>query len=299
MYERKFRKLYGSKIFQNIIDYDGYGPDQQLFFNSSNVNSVVWVHTNMILEVNTRQNQNPYALKEAYSNYNHVAVVSPDLIEPTSKISGTKNNIALVHNLCNYDDIKRNAEKDLIIDKDTVITSKYSDIDAVLNLNVKKFITIGRFSVEKGHKRLLNSFNRFCNDYPDAHLIIIGGHGPLYEETISLRNKLKYGENITIIKSMSNPMPVLKRCDLFILSSLYEGWPMVIMEAEALEVPVIATDICGMQMLREYNGHIVENSEEGILQGMQDYMDGKVHVMGVDFEEYNKKALNEFYSILK
>ena len=74
---------------------------------------------------------------------------------------------------------------------------------------------------------------------------------------------------------------------------------MVIMEAEALEVPVIATDICGMQMLREYNGHIVENSEEGILQGMQDYMDGKVHVMGVDFEEYNKKALNEFYSILK
>ena len=299
MYERKFRKLYGSKIFQNIIDYDGYGPDQQLFFNSSNVNSVVWVHNNMILEVNTRQNQNPYALKEAYSNYDHVAVVSPDLIEPTSKISGTKNNIALVHNLCNYDDIKRNAEKDLIIDKDTVITSKYSDIDAVLNLNVKKFITIGRFSVEKGHKRLLNSFNRFCNDYPDAHLIIIGGHGPLYEETISFRNKLKYGENITIIKSMSNPMPVLKRCDLFVLSSLYEGWPMVIMEAEALEVPVIATDICGMQMLREYNGHIVENSEEGILQGMHDYMDGKVHVMGVDFEEYNKKALNEFYSILK
>ena len=124
MYERKFRKLYGSKIFQNIIDYDGYGPDQQLFFNSSNVNSVVWVHNNMILEVNTRQNQNPYALKEAYSNYNHVAVVSPDLIEPTSKISVTKNNIALVHNLCNYDNIKRNAEKDLIIDKDTVITSK-------------------------------------------------------------------------------------------------------------------------------------------------------------------------------
>lgn len=299
MYERKFRKLYGSKIFQNIIDYDGYGPDQQLFFNSSNVNSVVWVHNNMILEVNTRQNQNPYALKEAYSNYNHVAVVSPDLIEPTSKISGTKNNIALVHNLCNYDNIKRNAEKDLIIDKDNVITSKYSDIDAVLNLKAKKFITIGRFSKEKGHKRLLNSFNRFCNDYPDTHLIIIGGHGPLYEETISLRNKLKYGENITIIKSMSNPMPVLKRCDLFILSSLYEGWPMVLMEAEALEVPVIATDICGMQMLREYNGHIVENSEEGILQGMHDYMDGKVHVMGVDFEEYNKKALNEFYSILK
>ena len=74
---------------------------------------------------------------------------------------------------------------------------------------------------------------------------------------------------------------------------------MVLMEAEALDVPIIATDIGGVQMLREYNGHIVENSEDGILQGMHDYMDGNVHTMGIDFEDYNRKALDEFYSILR
>ena len=45
-------------------------------------------------------------------------------------------------------------------------------------------------------------------------------------------------------------------------------------------------------------GYIIENSEEGILQGMHDYMDGKVHAMNIDFEEYNQEAIKEFYSLL-
>lgn len=299
VYKRKFKKYYCSNIFKNIINFDGYGPEQQLFFNASEENTAIWVHNHMILEIETKHNENYNVLKEVYSNYDHVAVVSPDLIDPTSKISGREDNITVVHNLCNYADMKRNAEKDLVIDKDTVITSNHSEIDDILTSKGKKFITIGRFSAEKGHERLLNSFDRFCDDYPDTQLIIIGGYGQLYEETKVWREKLKHSENVTIIKSISNPMPILKRCDLFISSSFYEGWPMVLMEAEALNVPVFATDISGVQMLREYNGYIVENSEDGILQGMHDYMDGKVHVMNIDFEEYNKKALEEFYSILK
>ena len=298
MYKRKFKKYYCSDIFHNVINFDGYGPDQQMLFNSSEENRVIWAHNNMILEIETRSNQNYNVLKEAYSNYDYVAVVSPDLIEPTSKISGTKSNITVVHNLCDYKDIRRNAKKDLIIDKDTVIDSS-NDINEILNSKGRKFITIGRFSPEKGHNRLLKSFDKFCNDYPDTQLIIFGGHGPFYEETKSLKRNMKHGKNVSIIKSISNPMPILGKCDLFILSSFYEGWPMVLMEAEALDVPAIATDISGVQMLREYNGHIVENSEDGILQGMHDYIDGKVHTMCIDFEQYNRKALDEFYSILK
>jgi len=180
-----------------------------------------------------------------------------------------------------------------------LVTSNPKGIEGVLESKGKKFITIGRFSPEKGHKRLMDTFDKFCNDYPDSQLIIIGGHGDLYEETKSWRENMNYCDNVTIIKAISNPMPILNRCDLFVLSSFYEGWPMVLMEAEALNVPAIATDIGGVQMLRKYNGHIVENSEDGILQGMHDYLDGKVHTMGIDFEEYNKEAIEDFCSILQ
>jgi len=168
-----------------------------------------------------------------------------------------------------------------------------------LNSPGKKFITIGRFSPEKGHARLIKAFDQFCQDYPDTQLIIIGGHGRTVE-TKQLVESCKYGENITLIKNMFNPMPILDRCDLFVVSSFYEGWPMVIMEADTLGVPIIATDISGTQWMKGYNGNIVDNSQEGILQGMHDFMQGNIHdSLGIDYEQYNKDAVNEFLEVMK
>ena len=300
MFKREFKKYYGKDVFQEVINFDGYGAKNQLLYNSTNARTSIWVHSNMIREIQTRGNQNCNSLKEAYSNYDNVVVVSPELVEPTSKIGGKRDNIKVVHNLCNYEDIKEKGEKEIEINKNSIVTTSNPwGIDGVLKSKGKKFITVGRFSPEKGHERLLNAFDAFCDDYPDTQLIIIGGHGPLYNKTMNWKNKLKHWKNVTIIQSIDNPLSILKRCDLFILSSFYEGWPMVTMEADALNVPIIQTDIKGAQLLRDYNGHIVENSEEGILKGMHDFMDGKVSAMNIDFEEYNKKAVEEFYSIFR
>ena len=93
-------------------------------------------------------------------------------------------------------------------------------------------------------------------------------------------------------------MPILKECDLFILPSFYEGWGMVLMEADTLDVPVIATDVVGTQWVGKYGGHVVENSEEGILNGLYDFMNGDIKRLNIDYDEYNANALKEFYSIL-
>ena len=93
-------------------------------------------------------------------------------------------------------------------------------------------------------------------------------------------------------------MPILKDCDLFVLSSHYEGWPMTIMEADVFNIPVLATSITGTQWMKDYGGYLVENSEEGILQGLYDFMDGKINPLKVNWEEYDEKAIEEFYSII-
>ena len=67
----------------------------------------------MIEEIETRAKQFYSILKYAYNSYNNVAIVSPDLVEPTSKISGRKNNIKLIHNINNFNEIKDNASKDI------------------------------------------------------------------------------------------------------------------------------------------------------------------------------------------
>ena len=93
-------------------------------------------------------------------------------------------------------------------------------------------------------------------------------------------------------------MPIIKQCDLFILPSHYEGWGLVIMEADIFKLPVVATDVVGVQWLKDVNGNVYEDSEEGILQGLYDFHDNKLSLLDVDYEEYNKQAVDEFYEIL-
>lgn len=297
LFRRSFEKQYPNIEFSAVIDFDGYNKVESLIFANSNQNNAIFVHSDMIREMNSRGLQNLNILHEAYSTFRHVCVVSPALIEPTSQISGRKDNIKVVHNINDYEGIKIKSSKDILINDNTVVYN--NDIFDVLNSSSKKFITIGRFSPEKGHERLLKAFDEYCNDFPDTQLIIIGGEGIIYDETVEMVDRLKHGQNVTLIKNISNPMPILRQCDLFILSSYYEGWPMVIMEADTLGVPIIATDIESTMAMGEYGGYIVDNSCEGILKGMHDFAEGKVRPLNSDYRKYNRNAIDEFLQIIK
>ena len=74
---------------------------------------------------------------------------------------------------------------------------------------------------------------------------------------------------------------------------------MVLMEADTLSIPIISTDIESTREMGDYAGVIVENSKEGILQGMHDFANGRVFCKNSDFEEYNKKVIEEFNEIIK
>ncbi len=299
LFKRELNRTYPGFPFDGMINFVGYGIDEQILFAQSGEKSSVWVHNDMVQEIKTRQNQNINTLREVYNAYDNVVVVSPDLIEPTSQISGRKDNIKIVHNINNYEKIKENGEKELQIDKNTeIVTDNPNGISGVLREPGKKIITIGRYSPEKGHDRLMIAFDEICDEYPDTQLIIIGGHGELYDQTKKLRSELKYGKNVTLIKWISNPMPILKKCDLFVLSSYYEGWPMVLMEADTFNIPVLVTDIQGTQWMKDYGGRIVENSQEGILKGLFEFMEGNSSCLNINYEEYNEKAVQEFYDIM-
>lgn len=299
MFKRELHRAFNGFRFDSIIHFNGYGIEETMLFSMSDSKKSIWVHNDMVQEIKSKGNQNLSVLKHVYKEYDNVVVVSPDLIRPTSQISGRTDNIRLVHNVNNTSEIKQKSLKDIEInDSCVVITNNGEGVEGVLNSPGKKFITIGRFSPEKGHKRLINAFNKYCEDFPDTQLIIIGGYGASEDETVNFAMQSKFADNITIIKSILNPMPILKQCDLFVVSSFYEGWPMVIMEADTFDIPVIATDINGTQWMKDYGGYIVENSEEGILKGMYDFSQGKVNPLGIDYEEYNKNAIEEFLKII-
>ncbi|MBQ0072061.1 MAG: glycosyltransferase, partial [Spirochaetales bacterium] len=90
---------------------------------------------------------------------------------------------------------------------------------------------IGRFCAQKNHKFLLDAFRLVAQKNPEARLLLVG-EGPLFEETIALSKELGIEEKVLFLGSVKNPEDYYSAMDLFVLPSLYEGLPVVAVEAQ-------------------------------------------------------------------
>lgn len=295
MCRRDISRFFGAMDFDHIIQYDGYGKNMIHLFRLFDCKRTIFVHNDMLRELATKNIQHRLSLEKAYNDYDNVACVTKDIVPMTAKISGRTDNIKVVNNCQNYKAVLKRGEDKLHFDEDTLCRISCEELEKILSDSSRKIVNIGRFSDEKGHDMLIEAFARYVKEQPDSRLIIIGGYGRLYEKTCELAERSGAGDRIIIIKSMSNPMPVLKQCDLFVLSSRHEALPMTIFEADTLGVPVITTDIPGpSSFVREYGGYVCECSADGIYKGLCDYSQGKIKAMNIDFEEYNRKISEQF-----
>lgn len=103
------------------------------------------------------------------------------------------------------------------------------------------FINIGRFHKKKGQEHLIKSFKQVVEHYYNARLIILG-EGPLKGKLNQLIKTLNLEEHVVLIDLQTNVFPFLKKSDCFVLTSLWEGFPNVIVEALSMNIPVISTD---------------------------------------------------------
>ena len=245
MYKDDFKRLYGEARIDKVIQFSGYEHRKIIMYSKFEGPKYIYVHSDMINEIKTKGNQNYKALKMAYNDYDKVAIVTEELRESTSKISGRTDNIYEVKNLIMYEEILEKSK--LPVKFDDVTESNFTEekVIEVLESKNKKLISIGRFSKEKGHKRLIDAFYENWKKDNSIYLIIIGGMGIEYEKTCEYVEKLECKNNIILIKTLSNPYSILKKCDYFVLSSFYEGFGIVIAEADILGKPVISTDIVG------------------------------------------------------
>jgi glycosyltransferase involved in cell wall biosynthesis len=103
-----------------------------------------------------------------------------------------------------------------------------------------QFIACGRLAEQKGFDLLLRSFAVVSKNL-DSVLHIVGD-GPLKQNLRILAANLGLKDNVIFHGHLSSPMEVFQKADIFVLSSLWEGFANVIVEAMSQGLPVIATD---------------------------------------------------------
>lgn len=102
-------------------------------------------------------------------------------------------------------------------------------------------VAIGRLAREKGFDLLLSAFAKSVNKQPGWSLLILG-NGPDRESLFAQAEKLGVSDRLYMPGLVSDPIPILRQCDLFILSSRFEGLPNALLEAMGSGLPVISFD---------------------------------------------------------
>ena len=140
------------------------------------------------------------------------------------------------------------------------------------SLNIKKtdyvFIFLGRIVTDKGINELIKAFSKLNNKHSNTKLLLVGTYeedlDPLDKITIS---EIKENKNIIVTGWQADVIPYFSISNVLVFPSYREGFPNVVMQAGAMGLPSIVTDIngCNEIIIEGVNGTIIPVKNSNIL----------------------------------
>lgn len=168
----------------------------------------------------------------------------------------------------NPDKVECNVRKELGIQEDAFV-----------------FVFVGRIVRDKGVNELVAAFNKINEKNQNTHLLLVGPQemvqNPIKKKTASI---IKDNPWIHAVGMQQDVRPYLKAANAFVLPSYREGFGMVLIEAGAMGLPCITTNITGCNeiIIPGENGSIVEpGNEEALYMEMMEWLENRAFVSGM------------------
>lgn len=292
-FRREERRMYGSARFDVGIDYSGYTSYFACLFGFAGRANIgyktIYQHNEMYGEWTVKYPELERVF-HLYRSFDQLISVSPGARninrgQLADRFGVPAGRFDFVENPLDVASVLTRAEEPM----------EDGDEAAFFATDTTVFVTIGRLSVEKDHRKLIQAFARVHAARPESRLLILGD-GPLAMMLDQLVESLGLRGIVHLAGYRLNPFPYLKRANCFVFASNHEGQGLVLLEAMMLGRPIICTDIEVCRGVVEHrSGLLVENSVDGLYQGMLDFFDGRISVRKVDFEKYQQTAMEMFY----
>ena len=113
--------------------------------------------------------------------------------------------------------------------------------DYVFSDDVKYIMNVGRFSDQKAQWKLLKAFSLYVKNSKENVRLVLMGQGEYVDNLKGLAENLGIEDKTTFLPFSINPYKYMRHASLFVLSSIFEGFPIVLAEVSSLRIPFVGT----------------------------------------------------------
>lgn len=251
----KFILKYKNK-FNFSACYATYSMPSSFVARTTSKNTALWVHTDYLaFYKNDTEKFKKFFKQINYRKFKHIVFVSKNAKNNFLKVlKNVEQEVLVCNNLIDYNKIQKLSRKKINIKQDENITT---------------FLNIGRHEEEsKKITRLIGAAEKLKKDGVKFRILLVGDgqDTKMYQDMVYDK---KLDDFIIFVGSKENPYPYYNISDCVILTSEYEGYPVVFLESLVLNKPIITTKVSDYQDIEEKYGYIAENNVEDIYEKMK------------------------------
>ena len=268
--------------YKNKFDFSAcfatYSNSSAFVARKVSKNNCLWGHADYLtLFENNVEDMKNFFKEKKYNKFKHIVFVSKEGQESFLKVfPEMKNKTIVCNNLIDSKKITKMSKEKIDIDKDSEKVT---------------FVNVGRHE-EKQKKltRIIMAAKRLKEEDYNFKILFVGD-GPDTERYKELVKSEKLEDVIIFLGKKKNPYPYYRISDCVILSSDYEGYPVVFLESFVLEKPIITTKVSDYKEV-DGRGLIAEKSEEGIYEKMKIFIEnGFKNEKKFDADLYNENII--------
>lgn len=275
--------------YKNKFDFSAsfatYSLAGSFVARTASKNSALWVHTNYLTYFNMDINKFKNYFKILnYNMFKHIIFVSRNAKDDFLSIfQNLKDKVYVCNNVIDYRKIQALAKEENEVKKDENITT---------------FLNVGRHEeLAKKLTRLILASKKLKSDGFIFKILLVGDGQDtnLYQDLVKKEN---LQENIIFLGRKQNPYPYFNISDCVILTSDYEGYPVVFLESMILNKPIITTKVSDFEDIEGKFGYTTEKTVEDIYEKMKLFIENGFEIKEkFDAEKYNNEIIENLEKI--
>lgn len=312
--QQKFKNKYKNK-FDFSASYATYSNAGSFISRVASQNSAIWCHADYLtLFDNNVKKMKDFFEEKSLEKFRKIVFVSEEgkksFIEVFPEL---KNKVYVCNNMIDYKKILRLASEPKNTAYDSQDENSFDkkiqgqNIDKKVqnnnSNNISKpviFLNVGRHDEKQKKLSRIIEATEMLKDENENFKVLFVGAGQDTEKYKNMVKEKGLEKYIIFLGSKKNPYPYFKMADCVVLSSDYEGYPVVFLESFAMQRPIITTAVSDYNEVKG-RGIITEKSAEGIYKAMKKFINNKEQYEYKNLREFNPAEYNEniYKKILK